>query len=231
MSSPVVRLKPLASSPRLREQVYQELKRAISEMDIYCGPQAPKLDERRLAEDMGVSRTPVREAITRLEQEGLVETMPRRGTYVVRKTKAQIIEIIQVWAALEGMAARMATQRASDAELASLRKLFSTFDDGEQAQARIDEYSERNLQFHQRLVELSRCRLLSDITDGLFVQMRAIRRKTITEKNRAAESVIDHIRIIEALEARDARHAARLVEEHAMSLASHVERHVDYLDE
>ena len=131
MADATVKLKPLSTNPGLREQVYSALRNAISEMDIYSGPNAPKLDERKLAEDMGVSRTPIREAITRLEQEGLVETIPRKGTFVVRKTKKQIIEIIHVWAALEGMAARMATERASDAEIASMRRLFSTFDDGD----------------------------------------------------------------------------------------------------
>ena len=230
MADATVKLKPLSTNPGLREQVYSALRNAISEMDIYSGPNAPKLDERKLAEDMGVSRTPIREAITRLEQEGLVETIPRKGTFVVRKTKKQIIEIIHVWAALEGMAARMATERASDTEIASMRRLFSTFDDGDEAQAHIDEYSENNISFHQRLIELGKCELLTEITDTLFIHMRAIRRKTIAERNRATESVIDHMRIIEALEARDAQRAERLVEEHAMYLATHVEQYVDYLD-
>ncbi len=213
----------------LKEKVYATLKEAISEMDIYGGTEAPVLDERKLAGDLNVSRTPVREAITRLEQEGLVETIPRLGTFVIRKTKKQILEIIQVWAALEGVAARMATEHATDEELASMRKLFATFDNANMARAHIDEYSETNITFHQRLIQLSKCDLLISLTEGLFIHMRAIRRKTISERNRARESIVDHIRIIEALEARDARKAKRLVEDHAMYLADHVDRFVDYL--
>ncbi len=230
MANPKVNLKPLETNPMLKEKVYTALKEAISEMDIYSGTEAPVLDERKLASDLNVSRTPVREAITRLEQEGLVETIPRLGILVIRKTKKQILEIIQVWAVLEGVAARMATENATDGELASMRKLFATFDGANMARAHIDEYSETNITFHQRLIQLSKCDLLIAMTEGLFIHMRAIRRKTISERNRASESIVDHIRIIEALEARDARKAKRLVEDHAMYLADHIDKFVDYLE-
>lgn len=226
----LVRLKPIDANPKLKDTVYQSLKDAISNMDIYSGEEPPKLDERKLADDLGVSRTPIREAITRLEQEGLVVTYPRRGAFVVRKSKQEILEIICVWAALEGMAARLVTEKASNEEIASMRKLFATFDDSNEARAHIDEYSETNIEFHQRLIELSKCKLLKDIADSLFMHMRAIRRKTIGERDRAAESIIDHMRIIQSLEDRDATMAEQLVREHAMYLANHIKQHVDYLD-
>ncbi len=226
----LVRLKPIDTNPKLKDTVYQSLKDAISNMDIYSGEEPPKLDERKLADDLGVSRTPIREAITRLEQEGLVVTYPRRGAFVVRKSKEEILEIICVWAGLEGMAARLVTENASDEEIASMRKLFATFDDSNEARAHIDEYSETNIEFHQRLIELSKCKLLKEIADSLFIHMRAIRRKTIGERDRAAESIIDHMRIIQSLEDRDATMAEQLVREHAMYLANHIKQHVDYLD-
>ena len=229
-SDNMVRLRPIDTNPKLTDAVYQSLKDAISDMDIYSGEEPPKLDERKLADELGVSRTPIREAITRLEQEGLVVTYPRRGAFVVRKTKAEILEIICVWAGLEGMAARLATENASDEEIASMRKLFATFDDSNEARAHIDEYSETNIEFHQRLIELSKCKLLKDIADSLFIHMRAIRRKTIGERDRAAESIIDHMRIIQSLEDRDATMAEQLVREHAMYLANHIKQYVDYLD-
>lgn len=225
----VIKLKPIAAAPGLKDSVVEALRAAIAEMDIYGGEQPPRLDERKLAEHLGVSRTPIREAISCLEREGLVATYPRRGAFVVRKTKAEILEIVSVWAALEGMAARLATQHATDAELASMRRMFATFDGGNEARANIDEYSKTNIEFHQRIIQLSKCKLLAEITDGLFIHMRAIRRKTIGERDRAAESIIDHMRIIEALEARDATQSERLVREHAMYLGDHVRRHVDYL--
>ena len=137
--------------------------------------------------------------------------------------------MITVWAALEGMAARLVTQRAAERELAKLRRLFATFDDGE-VQANIDEYSETNIAFHQEMFRFSRCHLLGTITEHLFLHMRSIRRRTIGDDDRAERSIIDHIHIIEALEARDAELAERLAREHTLNLARHVEEHVDWLD-
>ena len=105
---------PVRAATSLKEQVFQSLRAAVAGMDIYSGDVPPRLDERKLAESLGVSRTPVREAISRLEQAGLVKHVPRRGTFVVRKTKQEILEIIYAWASLESMAARLATTRASE---------------------------------------------------------------------------------------------------------------------
>ncbi len=134
-----------------------------------------------------------------------------------------------VWAALESMAARLITECASDAEIASLRRLFTTFE-GEEVGAHIDEYSERNIDFHSRLLQLSKCGLLNEMANNLFIHMRSIRARTISEDDRAKRSIIDHIHIIEALEARDAGLAERLVREHTLNLAAHVDANVDYLD-
>ena len=82
------------------------------------------LDERELSERLGVSRTPIREALAMLQQEGFVRVAPRRGIMVVRRTKREIIEMIQVWAALESMAARLITLHASDDGIATLRPFF-----------------------------------------------------------------------------------------------------------
>ena len=90
-------------------------------MDVYRSRADIRLDERRLALDFGISRTPVREAMAQLEREGFVRSVPRRGIYVVRKTKREVIEMITAWAALESMAARLITENASDEEIASLR--------------------------------------------------------------------------------------------------------------
>ena len=222
-------LKPVAEEFVLKDRIYEELKRAILAVDIYASDEEHRLDERRLAEELGVSRTPVREALVRLENEGFVRNVPRRGAFVARKTKAEILEMILVWAALESMAARLVTERASDAEIATLREMFTTFD-GDQAQARIDEYSQTNIDFHQALLGMSRCELLSSLTENLFAHMRGIRRRTISEAGRASRSVIDHLHIIEALEARDAALAERLAREHTLDLARHVEENVDWLD-
>ncbi len=230
MAAAHIKLRPVETSVGLKDKVYRALKSAITAMDIYSGDQAPRLDERRLAEDLGVSRTPIREALSRLAQEGLVEMIPRRGTFVVRKSKQEILEIISVWAALESMAARLATQVATDEEIGQLRRLFVTFAGMNRPQAHIDEYSDTNIQFHQRIIALSKSELLKKMADTLFVHVRAIRAQTITERDRADRSIIDHLQIIEAIETRDTELAERLVREHSFGLAEHINNYVDYLD-
>ncbi len=222
-------LEPVGGSFVLKDHIYRALKQAITSFNIYAEPGEHRLDERQLSEDLGVSRTPIREALCRLEQEGFVRTVPRKGAFIERKSKKEILEMITVWAALESMAARLITTCASDEEIATLRQLFATFE-GEQVQAHIDEYSETNIEFHQSLLRMSGCELLNRIAENLFLHMRSIRMQTITENDRASQSIIDHMHIIEALERRDADLAERLVRQHTLDLAKHVERNASYLN-
>ena len=223
-------LKPVENPVALKDRIYEELKSAITSMNVYADDDEYRLDERRLALEMGVSRTPIREALCRLENEGFVQNIPRRGAFVARKSKKEVLEMITVWAALESMAARLVIENATAEEIATLREMFSSFDEDGAAQARIDEYSETNVSFHQALFRLSRCDLLSRITGNLFLHMRSIRMRTIAEKDRASRSIIDHMSIIEALEARDTELAERLVRQHTLDLGGHVEEHVDWLE-
>lgn len=222
-------LEPVDASYVLKDKVYDALKQAITAMNIYAHKSEIRLDERQLSQDLGVSRTPIREAMSVLEQEGLVRTAPRKGVFVVRKTKAEIIEMITVWAALESMAARLITRDASDEEIAALRRMFATFEDN-QVQANIDEYSDANVRFHSAILRMSRCDLLNKIAENLFIHMRAIRTRTISENDRARRSIIDHMHIIEALEARDTELAERLARQHTLDLAVHVEQNIHDLD-
>jgi DNA-binding GntR family transcriptional regulator len=220
---------PLASTARFKEQAYAAIRNAIAAMDVYRNRDEIRLDERRLAQDFGISRTPVREAMAQLEREGFVRSVPRRGVYVVRKTKREVIELITAWAALEGMAARLITDNADDAEIAGLRHMFATFENGA-VRAHLDEYSDVNIEFHQAIIRMSRNSVLIDLAENLFTHMRIIRRKTIGEKDRADRSIRDHMYIIEALEARDTVRAETLVRDHALGLAEHVAKYADYLD-
>ncbi len=226
MQTAQLNVQPIDGNFSLKDKIYESLKHAITTMNIYDPNAELRLDERELSERLTISRTPIREALARLEQEGLVRIVPRRGVYIVRKTKAEILEMITVWAALESMAARLITQDASDEDIRSLRKMFATFENN-QIKAHIDEYSETNIRFHQAILNLADCRLLTDIADGLFIHMRAIRARTISENDRANRSIIDHINIIEALESRDTELAERLVREHTLNLLAHVQRNVD----
>src|ERR1044071_4850734 len=228
-TAPTLDMPRLDTSSSFAKEAYAALKRAITQMDIYGQKQEIRLDERRLSEGLGVSRTPIREAMTLLEQEGFVRTRPRRGIYVVKKTKREIVEMITVMAALESMAARLAAERASDAEIAEMRRAMDEVRNGNSGE-RLDEYSDANIAFHQAIIRMGGCALLAEMTENLFIHMRAIRKITIHQENRAARSVTDHMRIIEALERRDAELAERLAREHTLGLARHVEAHGNFLD-
>ena len=224
---PRLKMEPLDQNVGLRRQACDAIKRAITEMDIYSHPDEIRLDERQLSQDLNVSRTPIREAMTVLEQEGFVRSVPRRGIYVVKKTKREVIEMITVWAAIESFAARIACERATKKELAELRQLFAAFEGD--PNEHISEYSAANIEFHRAIIRMGGCELMTAVTENLFIHMRAIRELTIRQDNRAQRSIIDHMNIIGALEKRDADLAEKLVREHTLGLARHVEKHGNFL--
>ncbi|MBX6328783.1 MAG: GntR family transcriptional regulator [Pseudolabrys sp.] len=228
-AAPQPLLAPIDTASSFKHQAYAALKNAIVAMDVYRSRDDIRLDERKLAQDFGISRTPVREAMAQLESEGFVRSVPRRGIYVVRKTKREVIEMITAWAALESMAARLITQSASEEEISGLRRMFATFDNGE-LRAHLDEYSEANIEFHQTIIRMSGNSVLIALAENLFTHMRMIRRKTIGEKDRVEKSIRDHMNIIKALETRDTDRAERLVRDHALGLADHVAKYANYLD-
>lgn len=226
MSGNVLKVRPIVETASLSTRIYEQLKQAISNMNIYDPDAELRLDERGLSEQFGSSRTPLREALMRLDQDGVVKILPRRGIIIVRKTKAEILEMITVWAALESMAARLACEVAADEELEELNDLVSGYDSTRVDQY-MSEYSDDNIRFHSTIIRLSQCALIAEMTDGLFMHVRAIRRRTIYEKDRAQRSIKDHTRIVKALIKRDADLASRLVREHTMKLREHVDKHVD----
>jgi DNA-binding GntR family transcriptional regulator len=228
-AAPPLVVLPLEPSLSFRDRAYAALKQAIMDADIYGQPREIRLDERQLSQALGVSRTPVREAMTLLEQEGFLRSEPRRGVFIIRKTKREIIEMIEVSAALESMAARLAARRATADEIAALRRMFDDFVNAN-PEEHIDEYSDANLEFHQAIVRMGRSALIERMIENLFVHVRAIRRVTIGQEHRAERSIIDHMNIIEALAAGDADRAGQLVLDHALGLAVHVEEHCSFLE-
>src|SRR5437773_4880662 len=172
-SAPQLALEPLNTSISIVDQAYTALKDAIMAADIYAQRDEIRLDERQLSRALGVSRTPIREAMTLLEQEGFLRTVPRRGVFIVRKTKKEIIEIIEVCAALESMAARLATSNASDEQIGALRHMFDEFHSSAPSE-HLHEYSDANIAFHQAIINLSGSHLMANTIENLFVHVRAI---------------------------------------------------------
>ena len=216
-----VKLKPVAINFTLKDHIYEILRETILDIDIYDAEADIRLDERQLAEQLGISRTPIREALARLAQDGLVEIVPRKGVFIHRKSLDEILDMVVTWAALESMAAHLATSEASDADLQALRK-FAMRNSVSATKAELGEYSDANIKFHQMILELSGSELLRSTADELLMHMHAVRRRAMRESDRASRSVADHMEIIEALESRDAELASRLVREHTMRLHDHI---------
>ncbi len=222
--------------PRIRTEesfkskVYTALKQAIIKMDVYSGPAPVMLDERELSDRLGVSRTPIREAVAMLEQDGFLRTVPRRGILVVRKTKREIIEMIQAWAALESMAVRLITVNP-EADVTSLRQIFKDFTDAYRPTEHLNEYSSANIAFHQAIIRMSGNQMLCDLTDNLLLHVRGIRQLTIGNADHAQRSIEDHLAIITAIENRDTERAERLSRDHTLGLAKFVEENGNELFE
>ncbi len=107
-TSIISRLAPITASFTLKDHTYDVIRAAILDMNIYDDAADLRMDEREMAENLGISRTPIREALARLAQDDLVEIIPRRGVFVKRKSMSEVLEMIITWAALESMAARLA---------------------------------------------------------------------------------------------------------------------------
>jgi DNA-binding GntR family transcriptional regulator len=226
MSDNELKITPIGEAMSLKAKAYEALRVAITNMNIYAGDAELRLDERDLSQRFGVSRTPLREALAQLDSEGLVRIVARRGIFIVRKTKPEILDMITVWAALESTAARLAVKAATDEELGALHPLVDIFT-SDDVTRHMGEYSEANIKFHQAIIRLGKNPLIEKLTQDLFFHVRAIRQRTIVEQDRAKRSIADHKEIVAALESRDGERAERLVREHTLKLRDHVEQFVD----
>lgn len=181
--------------------------------EIRSGALAPgaRLTETELAERLQISRTPVREAIRRLEADGLVEHIPRSGAVVRRLGYAEIMELYEMRTVLEGTAARLAARAASPMELEELAAI-----NAEMAEARGDGARLRrlNLLFHDRLLDASRNRFLGRASQTLDKTLLILGPSAMESPDRAREAVAEHQAVLDALNARDGAAAEQAMRRH-----------------
>ncbi|WP_336486365.1 GntR family transcriptional regulator [Methylobacterium nigriterrae] len=213
----------------LRILAYEALKAAIAEMDIYGRPDEVRLDESKLSRDLGMSRTPVREAFVVLEHEGLIRSEARRGVFVVKKTKVEAVGIMHAWAALASMAARLACECATDDELASLRGSFLDVCSESSAECNADR-TDASLRFHLAIIALSRCETIQRLSSTVLVHVKGIHQVILKPTARRARAFKDSSRIVEALQGRDAVAAGQLVIAYGLEIAAHIHLHNEFLD-
>jgi DNA-binding GntR family transcriptional regulator len=169
--------------------------------------------ELQLAEELGVSRTPVREAIRKLELEGFVVMVPRKGAYVAGITDKDITDVFEVRAALEALAAGLACERITEEELERL----------ERSVVQIAELTERpdldalvaeDAEFHEIIYRASRNKRLTQILTNLQEQIQRFRLTTLSRPGRTRQALDEHRQIVEAISERNAEQAQRLAWEH-----------------
>jgi DNA-binding GntR family transcriptional regulator len=210
-------------SPNLRERVYEILKRAILFQEI--GP-GQKIDEEDVAKQLGVSRTPIRESLCRLENEGIVKIIPRRGAFVVRHSKESIVEILLVREVLEGFAARLAVGHIDERAIEEMRSLFKDFSEAN-IRDRSKDYAQADLKFHTLIVKKSQNSWLMSIMNILNDHIQMLRLRTVALEGRPEHSLLEHRKIIEALERRNPASAESLMRRHIQNVRKSVLRNIE----
>jgi DNA-binding GntR family transcriptional regulator len=202
--------RPLLSRVNLPTQIYSLLKQRIVGNKVSFGY---KLTEFQLAEELGVSRTPIREALNRLVQDGFVKVIPGRGAFVASFFTDDMVELFEVREALEGMAARLAALRMPKESLVRLRTgletaLKSTKRDG------YGSYLNADREFHQALVSASENGHLIRLMEALTDRIQMLRARSVTVPGRVAKSYEEHVGIIKAVVARNPDLAEVRIREH-----------------
>lgn len=187
---------------RLREQIYQhELKPGDA------------IDEMALCERFGISRTPLREALKVLDSEGLIDLIPRKGSFVRRMDIDELNELFPVMAVLEGLCAREAVEHCTAAGLKQLNEMHEKLE-AYAAEGNIDAYYEQNFVFHQAVQDLSGNKWLQRIIGDLRKVLRLARHMQLTIPGRLQASLAEHQQIIQAFNQHDAEKADQCMQNH-----------------
>ena len=206
----------LDSYKPLRELVCEKIRQAITTGIFKSGE---RLMEIQLAEEMGVSRTPVREAIRKLELEGFVVMIPRRGTYVADISIKDITEVYEIRTALDVLAAGLAAERISDEELEEMQRLLVEI--GQHIEeGNIDKIVETDTAFHDVLYQASRNERLVNIISNLREQITTLRGRSMHYPGRLTNTLEEHRAIVDSMAQRDVEKAKKAVRDH-MENAEH----------
>jgi len=202
----------LSLAPRaLYEEVAELLRQRIFARELEPGSW---IDELKLAEEYGISRTPLREALKVLAAEGLVTMKVRRGAYVTEVSEKDLADVYHLLALLESDAAGVVAERATDDELAELQTLHEAL---EAAVGERDRFFALNEQFHMRVLELARNRWREQMVADLRKVMKLNRHNSLLKTGRIVESLTEHRAIVAALAERNAALAVQRMREHFQS--------------
>lgn len=194
----------------LREVVFEALREAIINGSLRPGE---RMMEIQLAEQLGVSRTPVREAIRKLELEGFVVMIPRKGAYVAGISLKDIADVFEVRAALEALAAGLAAERITAEELEELERMLVRKAECIESN-NLEELIEVDTLFHEAMYKASRNEKLKQIIHNLREQIQRFRSTSLSTPGRMKEALEEHKKIVEAISERNVVLAQELAQEH-----------------
>jgi len=200
---------PVSLAPRaLYEEVAEQLRQRIFRRELEPGSW---IDEVKIAQEFGISRTPLREALKVLAAEGLVTMKVRRGAYVTEVSESDLADVYHLLSLLESDAAGVVAQKATDEQLKELQQLHKEL---EAAQNNRDKFFALNERFHMRLLEVAGNRWRDQLVADLRKVMKLNRHNSLLKAGRVKESMLEHRAIVEAIAKRDAKLATKRMQEH-----------------
>ncbi|HXE39030.1 MAG TPA: GntR family transcriptional regulator [Azonexus sp.] len=207
----------------LYQEVAERLRQRIFNHELTPGTW---IDEQKLAEQYGISRTPLREALKVLASEGVVELKPRRGCYVTEISRQDMDDIFPLMAMLEGRCALEAVRRAKPADLRALKAIHERLEVAAK-DGRIDAFFEANQEFHRLIQELANNRWLLSVIQDLRKVLKLSRLHSLSLEGRLQQSLEEHRAIMAAFEANDAEQAEKHMQDHLLSSRQALARQYD----
>jgi len=217
-------MEKLILNTNLRDRVYDVLKNMIVLREFEPGE---KINEEQIAKQTGVSRTPIREALCRLENENIVKMIPRRGAFVLKQSEDTIREVLEVREVMEGLVTRLATLLMNDGTLLKLKKCLDKIKPVPDAERYLMKYTQSDIQFHSILLEACQNRLLQNMMETVNTHLQIIRLRTVVLPGRAKKTVDEHFEILKAIETGDAQQAEMLMRKHIESVRADAIQNID----
>ena len=205
----------------LRGRVFQSIRENILN-GVY--EENEELRENTIAKELGVSRTPVREALRQLELEGLVKIVPNKGACVTGITEKDVKDIYATRSMLEGLCARWATEYITDEQIAELEEviLLAEFHLKRDSKEQSQQVTELDGKFHEVLYRASNSRMLRHVLSDFHKYVRLARKASVTNHMRAEKSIEEHKAILDAIKSKDADRAEALANDHMMNVMKYL---------
>lgn len=199
----------------MRSDIVKIIQEAILSKEYEPGQ---RIREEEIIDRIGVSRTPIREAFVVLEQEGLIEIKPHRGTYVATFTRDEIIDLLSIESVMEGLAASLAAQNATDEQIGKMENLLESSKSILEKKFDSEEFYRYDRKFHHSIVVCSGSPTISRVLEKQLSQIYLCRYYTITTPNRFAHSISEHQEILKSIKQRDPASAERAARFHMESV-------------